>query len=138
MAEAHNAMIMKNILNNSQRLGGPQSIGLACLLIALFSLPIKSDAQGAYVGTAVTKITLLDSYNQYGDGDVRILVQTPPSSAGCDGFWITKADAGFQANLSMLLAAYHAGTQVVIYGLPGQLWAGSGAKICKLYSVEYH
>lgn len=92
-------------------------------------------SQAGIVGTPITKIALVSAYNQYGGGDVVIRAQT--NVAGCeDGFWMTKSDAGYSANLALILSAYHAKSPVTVYGLSEQIWAGSAGKFCKLYNIE--
>jgi hypothetical protein len=83
----------------------------------------------------LTTIKRFISYNQYGDGDVVFTVANPTSS--CFGYWINKNDAGFNANLSLILAAYQAKTNVKVHGLTDQKWSGSGNFWCKLYAIEY-
>ena len=103
-------------------------IGILCLLFS-------SAAMGqAYIGTTQTKIISVDSYNQYGDGDVLLRVENPVPECS-DGYWLTKSDPGFQANLSLILSGYQAKNPTIVYGLPGQLWTGSSGKYCKLYSL---
>lgn len=103
------------------------------LCSALF-VAAQASAQ-TYVGSAPSKIVSITSYNKYGGGDVVITLEQ--SSAECQrGYWLTKTDAGFQADLSLLLAAYQAKNTVVIYGIPTEMWQGSGTSgFCKLYSV---
>lgn len=99
---------------------------------------IANYAQAASVGTTSTKIAFVSSYNQYGTGDVIFKVQDPVSDCA-DGYWITKADPGFQANLAMIISASEVKNTVVVNGLPDQLWSGStDSKYCKLYSIEFH
>lgn len=89
----------------------------------------------AIVPTGLTKITYLSSYNQYGGGDVIFSVANP--IAGCEnGYWISKADGGFNANLSMLLSSYQTKNSIKIYGLSDQIWGGSAGKYCKMYMIE--
>lgn len=84
--------------------------------------------------TEQTTIKRLISYNQYGDGDVIFTVNNP--SSNCYGYWITKSDAGFDANFSVILAAYHAKATVKVYGLNHIKWSGSGNFWCKIYAIE--
>lgn len=107
-----------------------QKISLIFLFLTAFS------AKANYVGSSLTEIVSIISYNQYGDGDVifRLKKTMPP----CTGYWLTKSDAGFQANLSMLVSAFQAKTQVKVYGSPALKWKGSSGVYCKLYSLQYH
>ncbi len=85
--------------------------------------------------TGQTTINRIVTYNQHGEGDVVFTVNNPSSS--CYGYWITKSDAGFDANLSMILAAYHAKASVRVYGLNHIKWSGSENFWCKLYAIEH-
>lgn len=106
------------------------------ILLSLCGLLVSSfSAFSATETTATTSINRLISYNQYGGGDVAFTVVHP--SAGCDGYWINKADPGFDANMSMILAAYHAKAPVRVHGLNDQKWQGTGSFWCKLYAIEH-
>lgn len=87
-----------------------------------------------YVGSAITKVSFITSYNR--NGDVMLKLETPIES--CKGYWLNVADTGFDSNMSMLIAAFQANSKVRIYGLPAEDWAGSSGNYCKVYSVEYH
>jgi len=103
----------------------------------LFSALLLASAMShaAIVSTAVTKVIRIYSFNQYGGGDAVFLTENPV--AGCEnGFWMSKSDAGFNANLAAILSAYHAKSPVVVYGLTEQIWGGSTGKYCKLYNIE--
>ncbi len=82
-----------------------------------------------------TKINRFLTFNSYGDGDVVFRVESPTS--GCYGYWITKTDKGYDANLSSILSAYHAKTTIKASGYNDQLWQGSSSAWCKLYAVEF-
>ena len=100
----------------------------------LLLLLISSVTQAALVNTATTKIKKIESYNQYNGGDVYFSVET--SIFDCaDGFWLTKSDPGFSANMAFLLSAYHAKSPIMVHGHSDQIWPGSGGRFCKLYSV---
>jgi hypothetical protein len=103
----------------------------------LFSalLLVSASTHAAISGTAVTKVSFMQSYNQYGGGDTTFQVETP--LAGCEnGFWMSKSDAGFNTNLALILSAYHAKSSVIVYALTDQIWGGSAGKYCKLYMIE--
>ncbi len=105
------------------------------LLVFSFVLAVAAGAAHAYVPSETTRITRVDVYAEYGGGDVAFAVANPlPQCNG--GFWFKKTDPGFQATLSTLLSAYHARSTVRIYALPDQIWPGSGANYCRLYSIE--
>ncbi|WP_064791907.1 hypothetical protein [Shewanella woodyi] len=104
-------------------------------LLFLFLLFGVNNTYAATESTSKTTINRLISYNQFGGGDVVFTVSNPTS--GCYGYWIAKTDAGFDANLSMILAGYHSKTEVRIHGLNDQKWNGSGNFWCKLYAIEH-
>lgn len=89
----------------------------------------------AFSNSQVTTINYLSTYVQYGSGDVIFRLANP--TGDCYGYWLTKSDAGFQATMAMLLAAYQAKTPVAITAYNDQIWAGSGNAYCKLYDIEY-
>ncbi len=104
---------------------------IAVLIGLLFAANFVKAAEAS----SLTTISRFISYNQYGGGDVVFRVTNPTD--GCYGYWITKEDAGFNANLSAIVAAYHAKTKVRLYGITDQKWSGSGNFWCKLYAIEY-
>ncbi|WP_072682467.1 hypothetical protein [Arcobacter sp. LA11] len=55
----------------------------------------------------------------------------------CTGYFITKSDIGFDANLSMVLSAYHSKNKLVIHGVPEILFSGSSAKYCKASAIHF-
>ncbi|MES1190001.1 MAG: hypothetical protein ABUS47_02855 [Steroidobacter sp.] len=92
-------------------------------------------AHAAASQSGVTTINFLLSYNSYGSGDVIFKLANPTSD--CVGYWITKTDAGFSANMAMLLTAYQTKTSVVIDATTDQMWPGSVNGYCKLYDIRY-
>ncbi len=83
------------------------------------------------------KIIAMETYTEYGNGDV--IFSISPSEATCsDGYYLRKVDPGYDANLSMLMAAYHADTMVVVRGRNTDRWDGAPDKdFCKVYSIRY-
>ena len=107
------------------------------VLAFLLSVVSVSSFSAPYEGTGATTLSRFISYNQYGNGDVAFKVKHP--SPSCFGYWMTKSDPGFDANLAVLLAAYHSQSKLIVYGLisPDEKWAGSSNNWCKLYSIVY-
>ncbi|WP_245798238.1 hypothetical protein [Vibrio ostreicida] len=90
------------------------------------------------VASGQSFVSSVESYNKFGNADVMFRLATP--SRECAGYWITKDDRGYNANLSMILAAYQAKNPVVVYGLiaESEKWSGSEtAHFCKLYAITY-
>lgn len=105
---------------------------IVLLFVLFFGASLAEAAQEA---SSVTTISRFISYNQYGGGDVVFRIANPTSS--CFGYWINKEDVGFNANLSLILAAYQAKTKVKLNGYTDQKWPGSSNFWCKLYAIEY-
>jgi hypothetical protein len=103
--------------------------------ILLIALLLGANLVEAAEGSQSTTIKRFISYNQFGGGDVVFRIANP--TANCFGYWINKDDAGFNANLSLILAAYQTKTKVKVTGLTDQKWPGSGNFWCKLYAIEY-
>jgi hypothetical protein len=81
-------------------------------------------------------ISRLITYTNFGNGDV--FISLPTNGAICTyGYYMNKDSLGYQASLSMLLAAYQAKTPVKLTGNESNRWTGSGNPVCELYSVEY-
>lgn len=108
---------------------------LLSLLFFVTSLGANAAVSQAHDGgTILTKITEIGSYSEFGGGDVYIKVQNP--SSHCDAYWIRPSDPGFQSNLSMALSAFHAKSNVKVFGLRDELWNGStGVKFCRVYGL---
>lgn len=108
------------------------------VFLFIFLVPSFSNSSTIdYIPSGMTKISFISSYNEYGDGDIQFKIKDPISE--CDkGYWMNKKDPGFQANFSMLLAAFQSGTTVKIHALPHVRWPGSNSNFCKLYSIEYY
>jgi hypothetical protein len=103
-----------------------------------FSLIAAFLTSGAFaqatVPSPISNISAVYSYNQYGNGDVVFKINNPVPDC-IDGYWLTKTDAGFQANMATILLAFQANTSILVHGAPTQLWSGSTGKYCKLYAI---
>ena len=73
-------------------------------------------------------------HTQYGGGDVAILVSNTAPNCGA-GFWLSPDDPGFSAALSLLLSAYHAGSNIHMAGEDSDTWSGSSQAYCRLVTV---
>lgn len=106
------------------------------LLMSIFTLMWSSNLVCANETSIQTTISTIQAYPEYGNGDV--IFKISASSDICKGYWLSPATPGFEANLSLLLSAYHSSAKVHIYGLTEQSnkWAGSGTHHCKLYSIR--
>jgi hypothetical protein len=104
-------------------------------VILLIILLLGTNVVEAAEASQSTSITRFISYNKFGGGDVVFRIANP--TANCFGYWISKGDAGFSTNLSLILAAYQTKTKVKVTGLTDQKWPGSSSFWCKLYAIEY-
>ena len=110
------------------------------LLISTFILMLNSNLVFASETSIKATISTIQSYPDYGKGsrkgDVIFSISTP--SDICKGYWLSPDSDGYNANLSLLLSAYHASSKVYVYGLTEQSnkWAGSNTQHCKLYSIR--
>jgi hypothetical protein len=103
-------------------------------LLAL-SITLAASTAYAFINTVPTRITFIEAYTEYGNGDVSFGVENPlPQCNG--GFWLRKTDPGFASNLSALLSAYHARSTVMIFAHPDQLWGGSGNSYCRVHGLR--
>ena len=88
------------------------------------------------IATTITSTTTIPYIGSYSSNEWVIFKVANPISECSDGYWIAKSDIGFQANVSMILAAYAAKSSVVVDAYIDKPWPGSGAKYCKLNSLE--
>ncbi|WP_330960985.1 hypothetical protein [Photobacterium sp. 53610] len=107
----------------------------AALVFGLMSFHSYAVNQN-YIGSTVSTIKEVTSYSEYGDGDVVFKLASPEATCP-SGYWLRKTDPGFQANLSMVIAAYQAKTSVMAFGLPDEIWSGSKGKYCRMYAISY-
>lgn len=105
---------------------------LARVAAVVSALGISAGA-GAMVLTPVVNVTRIQSYTEYGDGDVVFDVDT--AVAGCNGFWLRPIDKGFKQTFAVLLMAKASGIPVVVYAHDDQLWSGSTDKYCRVRNL---
>ncbi len=108
-------------------------------IIAILGLLISGTVLGTPINietSTVTQIDRLIAYSKRGNGD--IFISTDANIEQCiNGYFIDKASAGYEANFSMLLAAYQAKTPVQLSAYIDTFWNGSSGKVCALYNVTY-
>ena len=109
---------------------------MKCLIVILLVAMSNYSLAASYKGSPISKVVSVTSYAEYGPGDVIFSIENPIPEC-INGYWLKKSDPGFQANLSMVIAAYHAKSNVLIYGLPDQIWPASGGKFCHLFNITY-
>ena len=83
---------------------------------------------------SIRAVLEINTYEDFGGGDVMFRVN--PTVVGCEGgFWLTPTDPGFKTNLASLMMAYQTKSGLRVRGYTDQIWTGSSAPACKLYSI---
>lgn len=99
--------------------------------IAFATLAAQS-AQATVVYSTGT-ITWFSTYANFGGGDITFRLSNQPASCS-SGYWMSKSQSGFAANLAFLLAARSAGETITVGGDDAMIWNGSASVFCR---VEY-
>jgi hypothetical protein len=107
---------------------------LSTSIIALAIVSFSAVARATLQTTAATYVATIGTYAAFGGGDVVFTTQSAATNCS-GGFWLKKTDDGFQANLSLLVSAYHAQTKVSVTAYDNDLWPGSGSPFCHVYAV---
>ena len=103
--------------------------------IFLGALFFSLNAFSAIEVSPVTKIDRIMSFSEYGQGDVTVWLEN--NGAICThGYWLRKADPGFDANLSLVLSAFHAQSAISIRGHTDDIWTGSSGTFCHVYLID--
>jgi hypothetical protein len=98
------------------------------LCIALFITPVSSS-----FAAENSPLSLVSFVNTYPSGTVYFKLGTQASY--CQGYFIEApgaASAGYDINVSSLLAAFHNNKGVVVTALTSDLWPGSTSTVCKV------
>src|SRR4051812_13564388 len=88
------------------------------------------------IAATITSSTTISYVASYSSNEWVIFKVANPITECSDGYWIAKSDVGFQTNVSMILAAYASKSSVAVDAYIDKPWPGSGAKFCKLNSLE--
>ncbi len=99
-----------------------------CLI--LFS---SSILMASVVSSGKSKITEVYAYPS--NESVLFKIENPITE--CTGYFFSKSDIGFEANLSMALSAYHSKNSLIVYGKTEILFSGSGNKYCKIHAIQF-
>ena len=83
-----------------------------------------------------SSIQKLISYSEYGGGDVVVVLEENGTTC-TNGYFLKKTDSGFDANLAMLLSAYHAKSPLRLDAHTSDKWDGSTGYYCHVYSIAY-
>jgi hypothetical protein len=107
-----------------------------CAIFLAGSIACASNA--AVYSTNPTIIARVDTYTQYGGGDVIFTLSNSSLAASCpSGFWIRATDgAGAKTTIAQVMAAQHAGNSVVVYADTSIAWSGAGSPACLVWTVQ--
>ncbi|MBQ4850270.1 hypothetical protein [Pseudoalteromonas sp. MMG012] len=104
-------------------------------ILASITLLLSVQAFASVKSSSSSTVKTVITYSQHGGGDVVFKISNSEISCA-DGYWLKKIDPDFEANLSVLLSAYHSKSTVITGGHDVQIWTGSTSKYCLLYSIE--
>jgi len=93
----------------------------------------------SFEASGVSKISRVLSYSDFREGDVAFELNTSPSLAACDGYYITPSSPSFHAQLSLIMMAYKENLNVYIHAYSdiAKKWPGSNSHFCPLYLIEF-
>jgi len=107
-------------------------VALGCVASSAYAVNIA--------GTSASNVVNLDTYTQYGGGDVVFGLATNSLQASCPGgFWIRATDAGAKSTIAQVLAAYQTGSPVMVWAdidAASPHWSGSSAPTCLVWNVR--
>jgi hypothetical protein len=102
------------------------------VILAVLMLAAVSATNAGYVSGTTTTVTGVSVYSKGSvAGDLIVLVANPV--AGCEaGYYVLNDTEGKNQIMSLALSAYHAKSNVIIYGYDSPRWAGSGGNFCEV------
>jgi hypothetical protein len=107
--------------------------GLVLIPLAAFA----SVADATIYTASASAIVRVDTYTQFGSGDVIITLANNSLAASCPyGFWMRGTDAGTKTAAAQMMAAQLADKQVVIAADTSIIWSGSGSAACLVWMVQ--
>jgi hypothetical protein len=100
------------------------------------SLALCGLSHAAVVGHGrLVKVTQVYVYADHGGGDVVAVLDDP--IPGCeDGIWIGPGAPGYKPTLAALLMLQGNGGSARVWAHDDQMWPGSAAKFCRIYTVN--
>ena len=107
------------------------------IILSIVLLLVSTVSFAANEASGREKIIRLLSFSEFGGGDVQIVLETNGSICA-DGYWLRATDPGFNANVSMLLSAYHSKEEVTIVAHSDlqDKWPGSSGYFCRVNYVK--
>jgi hypothetical protein len=101
--------------------------GILCVAVSAFG----ARSALATVVYSTGTVSWFSTYSSFGGGDITFRLTNQPSSCS-GGYWMSKSQAGFNANLAYLLAARAAGETIVVGGDDAVIWNGSASIFCRV------
>jgi len=102
--------------------------------IILFLIFASFPVSAVVVKSVATKISGINSYANFPDGDTLFTVNA--AHADClGGYWLKMSDIGYKKNLSILLSAFHAQSNVIFYADNASVWPYSPSAMCHMTQI---
>ena len=103
------------------------------VVLSLFLMSFH--ASSAIVVTKASKISSINSYSSFPNGDTLIQVDSP--HAECPGgLWLKIDDIGFSKNMSIVLSAFHSQSNIIFYADTTRVWGHSPAAYCYATQIK--
>lgn len=104
-------------------------------LFLLFVTLTSASAIADVVSSMPTKISEINSYANFPDGDTLISVDSPHSTCS-GGYWLKISDIAYEKNFSILLSAFHTQSDIIFYAENGSPWPHSTAPFCQISQIK--
>lgn len=110
---------------------------LRIFFLVLVTGGFSSFSNATVYSTSASTIARVDTYTQYGEGDVIITLANNSLAASCPyGFWIRGTDRGAKTTFAQVLAARHTDSAIVIHADTSITWSGSQFAACLVWTIE--
>ena len=96
---------------------------------------ISSPAYGVVVTSTPTKISEINSYANFPNGDTLFTVDSPHSTCP-GGYWLKMSDIGYKKNLSILLSAFHTQSKIIFYADNASVWPHNPSAMCHMSQIK--
>lgn len=110
---------------------------IAKIALGALSLAGAMNANATIVTASASPVATIDTYTQYGSGDVVFHLVSNSLQSSCPyGFWIRPSDGGAKSALAQVLAAYETGKSVAVSADNAIIWSGAGSAACLVWAVS--
>jgi len=102
----------------------------------LMRLTMACTANATVYSTSPSTIGAIDSYTQFGNGDVVFRLTNNTLEGSCPaGFWIRGTDAGSKTVIAQVISASTTGASVIVGADTSTVWPGAGSAACLVWDV---